>query len=267
METRNFHKDEKIYAFDGPWLYSARILNVSYDNDTRTKKYRIHYSGWSDDYDEEVKSDRILVINQETTNIKIKMDAQSKNTIHSCSDGIEIILKKEGKIKKFDKGARVIVYSEWLLHTGYVMDLEISKGIYKYCVRYMQNVIHYEDYAKSGEYKRSKRINDEWLTSDRLFEHTETCRDIQSKLLRYRKEEDEDILQDYFKSQQKVKGTFENEVELQNLNDTIVSTENSSNNSTAHLKGRIPKEGTFVKRVSFNSTRIGNSIEDVSIQD
>jgi len=260
MDTQVFDEDEKIFVYDGPWLYSATVLNVSHDIDNRIKMYKIHYHEWSDDYDEEVKSDRILKINQETTLIKVKMDAQSQNTIHSNSSKIKRILEKEGKQIMFEKGARVIVFSEWLLHIGYVMDLKFTEGIYKYCIRYMQTKIHYEDWIKSGHYKVSKKINDEWLTSDRIFRYTDISVDIQRKLLKHRKAEDEDILQEYFNSQQKVcKSTQDaEEIQLNSTNDTIIASEDS-NNSLKTLTGRTPKETTFLENLQVNSTMIFES--------
>ena len=48
-----FYVHEDVLAFDGPWLYYAKILNVQ---DTHSKRsnlqYKIHYEDWSQDYDD-----------------------------------------------------------------------------------------------------------------------------------------------------------------------------------------------------------------------
>lgn len=272
MTSTNFKENEKVYAFDGPWIYPATILKIhSNDNktDRRIKEYRIHYNDWSNEFDEDVLSERLLKINHETRKIWNKLEAQSEIILYSNNAPAENILQVEGKVKKFDKGDRIIVFSEWLLHKGYVIDVKLSKRYWRYCIRYMFTKIHYEDWIKSGEYRISKVIRDDWVTSDKLFKYTDACNDIEKKLLRYRKLEDDLIIQQYFESQEKIcKNVNESKATKDERNKqysdidkdsdvTIMSNYLSgSSDIVIPLKGRAPKETGFLTNLQHNSTML-----------
>lgn len=277
MATPKFSENEKVYAFDGPWIYSASILCIHYDRDTSVQKYQIHYRDWPD-CDEYVTSERLLKITSETKEIKKKMDAQSEIILLDDSTRADQILAVEGKAKKFHKGDIVHIFSEWLLYKGYVIDVEFAHGLWKYCIRYMFRNIKYEEWIKSGERRVTDIIREYWVTSDRLFKNTDVCVSINKKLKKYRTLEDEDIIQEYLQNKQKIcKIEKENDVAHDNTKNECIDIDAShisldasdisvfhsgsgsdtfTNSRPQPLQGRLPRQSNFARNIKHNSTRM-----------
>uniref|UniRef100_A0A0K8SCB6 Chromo domain-containing protein n=1 Tax=Lygus hesperus TaxID=30085 RepID=A0A0K8SCB6_LYGHE len=59
-----FQEGEKVLCFHGPLIYEAKCLQSRYDDEEKTNKYHIHYSGWNKSWDEWVPESRVLKHNE-----------------------------------------------------------------------------------------------------------------------------------------------------------------------------------------------------------
>ncbi|KAI4188074.1 MAG: hypothetical protein L6R41_002376 [Letrouitia leprolyta] len=66
---QHYEKDEKVLCFHGELLYEAKILEVEQDTDTKSYRYRIHYKGWKNTWDDWVENDRLRKLNDENREI------------------------------------------------------------------------------------------------------------------------------------------------------------------------------------------------------
>ncbi|KAL8718468.1 MAG: hypothetical protein Q9225_004399 [Loekoesia sp. 1 TL-2023] len=66
---QHYEKDEKVLCFHGELLYEAKILEVEQDTETKSFRYRIHYKGWKNTWDDWVENDRLRRLNDENREI------------------------------------------------------------------------------------------------------------------------------------------------------------------------------------------------------
>ncbi|KAL9027850.1 MAG: hypothetical protein Q9196_003682 [Gyalolechia fulgens] len=66
---QHYDKDEKVLCFHGELLYEAKILEVEQDTETKSFRYRIHYKGWKNTWDDWVENDRLRKLNDENREI------------------------------------------------------------------------------------------------------------------------------------------------------------------------------------------------------
>lgn len=66
---QHYEKDEKVLCFHGELLYEAKILEVEQDTETKSYRYRIHYKGWKNTWDDWVENDRLRKLNDENREI------------------------------------------------------------------------------------------------------------------------------------------------------------------------------------------------------
>ncbi|KAL9002320.1 MAG: hypothetical protein Q9188_004743 [Gyalolechia gomerana] len=66
---QNYEKDDKVLCFHGELLYEAKILEVEQDTETKSFRYRIHYKGWKNTWDDWVENDRLRKLNDENREI------------------------------------------------------------------------------------------------------------------------------------------------------------------------------------------------------
>ncbi|KAL9601955.1 MAG: hypothetical protein Q9219_002179 [cf. Caloplaca sp. 3 TL-2023] len=69
MAKQHYEKDEKVLCFHGELLYEAKILEVEQDAETKSFRYRIHYKGWKNTWDDWVENDRLRKLNDENREI------------------------------------------------------------------------------------------------------------------------------------------------------------------------------------------------------
>ncbi|KAL8955517.1 MAG: hypothetical protein Q9193_006666 [Seirophora villosa] len=69
LPKQQFDKDEKVLCFHGELLYEAKILEVEQDSSTAPFRYRIHYKGWKNTWDDWVENDRLRKLNDENREI------------------------------------------------------------------------------------------------------------------------------------------------------------------------------------------------------
>ncbi|CAD5116125.1 DgyrCDS5049 [Dimorphilus gyrociliatus] len=65
-----FKEGENVYVLSSGLVYDAKILEIIGDS------YRVHYNGWNSKWDETVKKQNVMPINDETHRMKIDSDAK-----------------------------------------------------------------------------------------------------------------------------------------------------------------------------------------------
>ena len=68
---------ELVYAYHGPMLYKARVLQI---RDDPEKPYRVHYHGWNKKFDEWLAPNRVMKITDESTALVEKLKIQFVDT-------------------------------------------------------------------------------------------------------------------------------------------------------------------------------------------
>ncbi|KAL8921508.1 MAG: hypothetical protein Q9208_005662 [Pyrenodesmia sp. 3 TL-2023] len=69
IPKQQFDKDEKVLCFHGELLYEAKILEVEREHSTAPFRYRVHYKGWKNTWDDWVENDRLRKLNDENREI------------------------------------------------------------------------------------------------------------------------------------------------------------------------------------------------------
>ena len=54
-DTSEYATEEKVYGFHGPMLYVAKVLKTQVDPATKKNKYFLHYDGWNNKWNEQVR--------------------------------------------------------------------------------------------------------------------------------------------------------------------------------------------------------------------
>lgn len=75
-----FAADERVFCFHMDMLYEARILDVMQvkDKDGDTWKFKIHYKGWKNTWDDWVPLDRVRKFNDENKELAAQLREQAK---------------------------------------------------------------------------------------------------------------------------------------------------------------------------------------------
>lgn len=74
-----FESGEKLYAYHGPMLYTAKVLKTQTDPSTGAQKLFLHYDGWNNKWNEWVGLDRVLKMNEENAQRKTDLEAAHRN--------------------------------------------------------------------------------------------------------------------------------------------------------------------------------------------
>ncbi|KAI4201512.1 MAG: hypothetical protein LQ346_002148 [Caloplaca aetnensis] len=69
IPKQQFDKDEKVLCFHGELLYEAKVLEVEREHSTAPFRYRVHYKGWKNTWDDWVENDRLRKLNDENREI------------------------------------------------------------------------------------------------------------------------------------------------------------------------------------------------------
>uniref|UniRef100_A0A1A9ZTT7 Chromo domain-containing protein n=1 Tax=Glossina pallidipes TaxID=7398 RepID=A0A1A9ZTT7_GLOPL len=84
--NQKFAKGEKVFCFNGPFFYEAKILQCELTDD-KNFEYYVHYIGWNNYSDEWVPEDRILKYNENNASKeKKRCGAISEESKHETSD-------------------------------------------------------------------------------------------------------------------------------------------------------------------------------------
>mmetsp|Transcript_1364 Transcript_1364/g.4093 ORF Transcript_1364/g.4093 Transcript_1364/m.4093 type:complete len:313 (-) Transcript_1364:1457-2395(-) len=70
VDEANFVEDEKVLVFHGPLLYEAKILDIKKEGEDEGPRFKVHYLGWKDRWDEEVPKSRVRKFNEESVQLK-----------------------------------------------------------------------------------------------------------------------------------------------------------------------------------------------------
>ncbi|CAG9944248.1 unnamed protein product [Clonostachys rosea f. rosea IK726] len=81
-----FHKDEKVLCFHMDMLYEAKVMDVQPGEKAGEGfRYKVHYKGWKNTWDDWVLADRIRPLDQEHKELAAQLHAQLKNNIQKTT--------------------------------------------------------------------------------------------------------------------------------------------------------------------------------------
>ncbi|KAH6606719.1 hypothetical protein Trco_005872 [Trichoderma cornu-damae] len=81
-----FSKDEKVLCFHMDMLYEAKIMDVQpAEKPNEGYRYKVHYKGWKNTWDDWVLVDRIRPFDDEHKELAAQLHAQLKNNIQKTS--------------------------------------------------------------------------------------------------------------------------------------------------------------------------------------
>lgn len=73
-----FAAEERVFCFHMDMLYEARILDVQPPNDGQRWRFRIHYKGWKNTWDDWVPQDRVRKFNDENRELAAQLRNQAR---------------------------------------------------------------------------------------------------------------------------------------------------------------------------------------------
>lgn len=160
-----FVAGEKVLAFDGTWMYYASILDVKsiQKKNIRFIGYRIHYTGWSGDYDVTLPQDYLMRISTEAAAIKSKVESIDGSFQNEIRSDTSSILPAKFRIRE-----KVMAYSAGRFYDAQVIDIKDNAP---FNTKYK---IHFTRWSKA---------KDQWIDIKRIFKLTPISREIQDKLL------------------------------------------------------------------------------------
>merc|ERR1719242_2671882 len=135
-------------------MYYASILDVKsiQKKNIRFLGYRIHYTGWSGDYDVTLPQDYLMRISTEAAAIKSKVESIDGSFQSEISSSTTSILPEKFKIRE-----KVIAYSAGRFYDAQVIDIKDNAPFHtKYKV-------HFTRWSKT---------KDQWIENKRIFKLT-----------------------------------------------------------------------------------------------
>ncbi|KOS22156.1 Chromatin modification-related protein eaf3 [Escovopsis weberi] len=92
--TPTFSKDEKVLCFHMDMLYEAKIMDVqAADKPGEGFRYKVHYKGWKNTWDDWVMVDRIRPFDDEHKELAAQLHSQLKNSMQKSAK----VLKKNAR--------------------------------------------------------------------------------------------------------------------------------------------------------------------------
>ena len=93
-----FSKDEKVLCFHMDMLYEAKIMDVQpVEKPNEGYRYKVHYKGWKNTWDDWVLVDRIRPFDDEHKELAAQLHAQLKNSMQKTSKVPKKIVKSGGE--------------------------------------------------------------------------------------------------------------------------------------------------------------------------
>lgn len=81
-----FSKDEKVLCFHMDMLYEAKVMDVQpAEKPNEGYRYKIHYKGWKNTWDDWVAVDRIRPFDEEHKDMAAQLHAQMKSSMQKSS--------------------------------------------------------------------------------------------------------------------------------------------------------------------------------------
>ncbi len=93
-----FSADERVFCFHMELLYEARILDIEQVEGGDGWRYKIHYKGWKNTWDDWVPQDRVRKFNDENKELAFQLREQAKTLQQKNSK----VLKKTGRANGSD---------------------------------------------------------------------------------------------------------------------------------------------------------------------
>ncbi|EFY90379.1 histone acetylase complex subunit MRG15-2 [Metarhizium acridum CQMa 102] len=86
QQTPQFNKDEKVLCFHMDMLYEAKVMDVQPGEKPGDGfRYKIHYKGWKNTWDDWVLADRIRPFDDEHKELAAQLHAQVKSSMQKNS--------------------------------------------------------------------------------------------------------------------------------------------------------------------------------------
>ncbi|KEY64058.1 hypothetical protein S7711_07420 [Stachybotrys chartarum IBT 7711] len=96
--TQQFNKDEKVLCFHMDMLYEAKIMDVQPGEKAGDGfRYKVHYKGWKNTWDDWVLADRIRPFDQEHKELAAQLHAQLKSSLQKNTKQPKRGLKNGGE--------------------------------------------------------------------------------------------------------------------------------------------------------------------------
>ncbi|KAF4126357.1 mortality factor 4-like protein 1 [Geosmithia morbida] len=84
QQQPQFQKDEKVLCFHMDMLYEAKVTDVQ-PSGTDGFRYKVHYKGWKNTWDDWVLVDRIRPLDDEHRALASQLHAQLKNSMQKTA--------------------------------------------------------------------------------------------------------------------------------------------------------------------------------------
>ncbi|KID71897.1 histone acetylase complex subunit MRG15-2, partial [Metarhizium hybridum] len=86
QQTPQFNKDEKVLCFHMDMLYEAKVMDVQPGEKPGDGfRYKVHYKGWKNTWDDWVLADRIRPFDDEHKELAAQLHAQVKSSMQKNS--------------------------------------------------------------------------------------------------------------------------------------------------------------------------------------
>ncbi|PHH85018.1 hypothetical protein CDD83_1028 [Cordyceps sp. RAO-2017] len=98
QQTAQFSKDEKVLCFHMDMLYEAKIMDVQPGEKAGEGfRYKVHYKGWKNTWDDWVLADRIRPFDDEHKELAASLHAQLKHSMQKNSKQPKKSLRNGGE--------------------------------------------------------------------------------------------------------------------------------------------------------------------------
>jgi len=129
---KSFEIGEKVFAFDGVWMYYATILSGELEMDRNKRGYRVHWEGWPDTDDSDLTLDFLMKITNEANEFYCQVESLDDKYPTSRSNG-----RQDGKVK-FIQNEKVLVYWSGQIYSAKIIDIDDKKeNDMQYKIRYL----------------------------------------------------------------------------------------------------------------------------------
>ena len=87
QQQPQFNKDEKVLCFHMDMLYEAKIMDVQPAGDKPSEgfRYKVHYKGWKNTWDDWVLVDRIRPLDDEHKELAAQLHAQARHNLQKST--------------------------------------------------------------------------------------------------------------------------------------------------------------------------------------
>nr|GEX20143.1 protein MRG1 [Tanacetum cinerariifolium] len=167
-----FFVDEKVLAYHRRMIYEAKVLEV----DSKTKRFRLHYQGWSKKWDEWVGIERLMKHNEENVQKQKALEKENPSGMITKSGRLFLLKPKKFKVTNCKKRktmpkdnassgklvnvriptpliTHLVNYCEYITHMGKLVKLPCSPNVDDILTLYLDHRSNIDDraYDSAGE--------------------------------------------------------------------------------------------------------------------